>query len=329
MMDKWLDFLRCPRTGSKFELDSAGNLVTLDGKNQYSVSFGIPDLRVFEPPYMNWEEELRVAEKLNSAAKTKNYTQLVEYFEEVLLGERSRKLIDKGITHRLKLREHSPNRLKKILSEGNDLTPYGTVLDLGCGSGEAVVELMNLGGESVIGMDISLTELILAKKLLNEAGIDICLVAGCAEALPFCNEFFDFVYSPDVIEHVSNQDLYLKEINRILQQKGIVLLNSPNRYSLVCPEPHVGIWWLTFLPRLWVDPVCRALGKGAYIGKKLLSKVELKQLLSKNFNNFQLISRQANSQSNSWAGKLYYSLSPWSEKIFSYVTDQHIVVAKK
>jgi len=329
MMDEWLDFLRCPNTGFKLELDGSGNLVTADGRYQYSVSFGIPDLRVFEPPYMSREEEIKIAGELYDAAKTKNYNQLVEYFESVLLGDRPREVIDKGIAHRLKLRERSPNRLKNILSEGSALIPYGALLDLGCGSGEAVAELINFGAQSVIGVDISLTELVLARKLLDEAGIDVCLVAACAEAMPFCNEYFDFVYSPDVIEHVSNQDLYLNEINRILQQNGIALLNSPNRYSLVCPEPHVGIWGLTYLPRPWVDPVCRALGKGAYVGKRLLSKVELKRLLSKNFNNFQLISRLANPQSNSWIGKLYYSLSPWSEKIFSYVADQHIVVAKK
>ena len=329
MMAEWLSFLRCPRTGARLSLDETGYLVSLEGQYRYPVLFGIPDFRVFDPPYMSREEELRIAGRLYEAANKMDYSQMVEYFENILLGHRSQEAITTGVTHRLKLRERSPNRLKQLLEKGNNLAPNGKVLDLGCGSGEAVGALIKLGGQSVIGMDISLTELILARKLLEERGIIACLVAACAEAMPFCSTYFDFVYSPDVIEHVSDQTQYLEEINRILQQNGTVLLNSPNRYSLVCPEPHVGIWFLTFLPRSWVDPVCRVLGKGSYIGKRLLSLVELRQLVFKNFSDFQIMSRQANSQSQSWLGKLYYFFSPWSEKLFAYVADQHVVVAKK
>ena len=178
-------------------------------------------------------------------------------------------------------------------------------------------------------MDISLTELKLAQKLLEEAGISACLVAACAEAMPFCSDYFDFVYSPDVIEHVSDQGRYLDEIYRILSQDGKVLLNSPNRYSLVCPEPHVGIWGLTFLPRPWIDPVCRLLGKGSYIGKRLVSLVELRLLISKKFSSFEILSRRSNPAAESLMGRLYYQFSPWAEKLFAYVADQHVVIARK
>jgi ubiquinone/menaquinone biosynthesis C-methylase UbiE/uncharacterized protein YbaR (Trm112 family) len=328
MMVNWLDFLRCPHTGSELKLEE-GYLVSQQGGYRYPIVFGIPDLRLFDPPYMSRAEELQVTEKLDEASKKMDYKQMVEYFEANLLGNRDEQKIAKGITHRLALRERSPNRLGQLLAQGNGLKPSGKILDLGCGSGEAIARLIDLGGESVIGMDISLTELKLAQKLLEEAGISACLVAACAEAMPFCSDYFDFVYSPDVIEHVSDQGRYLDEIYRILTQDGKVLLNSPNRYSLVCPEPHVGIWGLTFLPRPWIDPVCRLLGKGSYIGKRLVSLVELRLLISKKFSNFEILSRRSNPMAESLMGRLYYLFSPRAEKLFAYVADQHVVIARK
>jgi ubiquinone/menaquinone biosynthesis C-methylase UbiE len=328
MMAEWLEFLRCPRTGAKLTWDT-NQLVSEQDGHIYSVALGIPDFRTFDPPYMSRQQEVAIAMQLHNASEYMSYPELVEYFERELLAKRNSESIEKGIEHRLKLRERSPTRLQQLLDAAKSGSPDGNVLDLGCGSGEAISALIKSGAQFVVGMDISLTELILAKKLLSEQGIDACLVAGCAERMPFCQDCFEFVYSPDVIEHVSDQNLYLTEIKRIIKPGGSAVLNSPNRYSLVCPEPHVGIWFLTFLPRKWVDPVCRMLGKGPYIGKRLLSLLELHHLLEKHFVKFQVSSRQANSEASSIPGKIFYALRPWSEKLFAIVADQHIVLVTK
>lgn len=329
MMVEWLEFLRCPRTAMKLKFDDCGNLVTENGQYHYPVLFGIPDFRVFDPPYINREKEIAIIEKLDEKFNELSYEELVEYLESKLLGERRIEFIRKGITHRLKLRKRSPDRLQDLLCKVNNIKPFGKVLDLGCGSGEAIKALNSLGGESIVGMDISMIELILAKKLLIEENSTALLLAGCAESMPFSDGYFDFVYSPDVIEHVSDQNKYLGDINRILNKRGVVVLNSPNRYSLVSPEPHVGIWLLTYLPRPVISPVCRLMGKGEYIGKKLLSLRELNKIIATYFNEYKILARSANSKSESFLGKIYYLLSPWSEKIFAYVTDQHVVIAIK
>lgn len=329
MMAEWLTFLRCPRTGAKLTWDTNNQLVSEQDEHTYPVTLGIPDFRTFDPPYMSRQQEVAIAEQLHNASEHMSYPELVEYFERELLGKRNSESIVKGIEHRLNLRERSPNRLQQLLDAAKSGSPDGSVLDLGCGSGEAIRALIKTGAQFVIGMDISLTELILAKKLLSEQGVDACLVAGCAESMPFCQDYFNFIYSPDVIEHVSDQNKYLAEIRRILRKEGKAVLNSPNRYSVVCPEPHVGIWFLTFLPRKWVDPVCRLLGKGRYIGKRLLSLLELQRLLKKYFVNFQISSRQANSEATSIPGRIFYTLRPWSEKMFAFVADQHVVVVTK
>jgi hypothetical protein len=71
------------------------------------------------------------------------------------------------------------------------------------------------------------------------------------------------------------------------------------------------------------------LGKGPYIGKRLLSLLELHHLLEKHFVKFQVSSRQANSEASSIPGKIFYALRPWSEKLFAIVADQHIVLVTK
>ncbi len=323
-----LDLLRCPRTGSRL-MQQGENLVSEQDGHVYPIVLGIPDFRLFDPPYMSREQERKSAERLHSA-QDKSYAELVDYFERTLLGDnRKPQIIEKGITHRLKLRERSPNRLQQLLDTAGLAKVEGRVLDLGCGSGEAIGALLAKKGGSVIGMDISLTELVLAKKLLAEQGITAFLVAGCAEAMPFQAQCFDFIYSPDVIEHVSDQNDYLSEIQRILTADGRALLNSPNRYSVVCPELHVGIWFLTFLPRPLIDPVCRLLGKGPYVGKRLVSLTELKRLLKRYFAKVQIFSRSANANAQSLSGRLFYWLSPWSERLFSYIADQHVVLVRK
>lgn len=201
------------------------------------------------------------------------------------------------------------------------------MLDLGCGSGEAIGALYRRGAGQVIGLDISLVELVLAKKLLEEESQQAFLLAGCAEALPLADGLLAFIYSPDVIEHVSDQGRYLAEARRALKSGGQILLNSPNRYTMVCPEPHTGIWLLGFLPRALMDPVCRLLGKGPYIGKRLVSLRELRELLRQTFPDFQVHSREANPQATSLPGKLFYWLRPLSELAFALICDQHVVMA--
>ena len=58
MMVNWLDFLRCPHTGSELQLEE-GYLVSQQGGYRYPIVFGIPDLRLFDPPL--YESGRRIA----------------------------------------------------------------------------------------------------------------------------------------------------------------------------------------------------------------------------------------------------------------------------
>ncbi|HXK56035.1 MAG TPA: class I SAM-dependent methyltransferase [Gammaproteobacteria bacterium] len=330
-MAEFFSFLRCPITGSKLNRIDERVLEAQQGGRRYPIVHGIPDFRLFDPPYMGRDAEHEVVDRLMLEAQTLGYEDLVRLLERELMPQTSSERIDKGIAHRLQLRNRAPARLLDLVTRtgGIQLPEKCVALDLGCGSGEASMALRELGAGELLGLDISLIELALAKKLLAEQGVESFLVAGCAEALPFSSDLFDFVYSPDVIEHVTDQFKYFKEAHRVLKTGGQVLLNSPNRYSVVCAEPHVGIWGLTFLPRVLIDPACRMMGKGPYIGKRLVSLPELRALVRKNFPRFKISSRDSNPSASSVSGKIYHALRPASVRIFNYVTDQHVVLAEK
>ena len=324
--------LRCPRTGAALLLEE-GRLVTTDGVHAYPIVAGIPDLRLFDPPYVSRAEEARRVERLADAAGRLDYAGLVEFYETEVLSDQTPERRRRHIEHRLSLRTRAKRRLHTMLDTGKlsppRCRPDELVLDLGCGSGEALGELGRLTGAGIIGVDISLEELLLGRKLLEEEGASASLVAACAEALPFEAGIFAFVYSPDVIEHVASHDDYLREIHRVLAPGGKTLLNSPNRFSIVTAEPHVGIWGLGFLPRPLMDPVCRLAGKGPYVGKKLLSLGELRRSLRRVFRTYSIFGRESNPNATGLAGRLYHGLSPFSVALFDRVCDQHVGVAVK
>lgn len=332
MHDDLLELLRCPISKSRLHWQDSATLVAEEGGRTYSLKHGIIDFRLFDPPYKTREEEARLVERLAAAAATgKDLVGLIRYYEAELSGGLSESGIQHQIEHRLALHQRAPERLRTMVAQAgiDGLSRESVVLDLGCGSGEALSTLLGLGAARVIGIDISLIELFFARQFLAEQGIEALLVAGCAEALPFADAAFSFIYSPDVIEHVTDQKTYLEEAYRTLAPGGRLLLNSPNRYSLVCPEPHVGIWGLGFLPRRLMDPCCQLLGKGSYVGKRLISLRELRKPMAHSFDSYVIKSRESNPDATSLVGKLFHSLSPISVKLFAHVCDQHVILASK
>lgn len=66
------------------------------------------------------------------------------------------------------------------------------------------------------------------------------------ERLPFPDDAFDVVISNQVIEHVWQPRLHLREMARVLKPQGIGYLATPNRYALM--EPHYRLPLLAWFP---------------------------------------------------------------------------------
>ena len=90
------------------------------------------------------------------------------------------------------------------------------ILDVGCGTGFVQDRI----SKDIIGMDITLS---LLKKNKNK------YVCGNAEMIPFTNNVFDFIYSINVLEHVSNPLKVIGECKRVLKKNRILVLITPNK----------------------------------------------------------------------------------------------------
>lgn len=98
------------------------------------------------------------------------------------------------------------------------------ILELGCGEGSLGYRIKEiLGNAEIYGLDISAGALKLAK----EKGL-IVKRADLNEGIPYDSQEFDLVFSNQVIEHIDNTDLFIKESFRVLKKGGYFIVITPN-----------------------------------------------------------------------------------------------------
>ncbi len=96
----------------------------------------------------------------------------------------------------------------------------GNILDVGCGN-KPYESLFNGSKESYSGCDVVQS---------SENKVDVICKAT---ELAYESNTFDTVFSTQVMEHVDNSDLMMKECNRVLKPGGVMILSVP-----LCWELH-------------------------------------------------------------------------------------------
>lgn len=121
------------------------------------------------------------------------------------------------------------------------------VLDVGCGHGGAVLELLHRGADAT-GIEPSLELSGLARRRLKAAGFpESAVVTAGGAALPFADASIDFAISLQVLEHVRDPGALIAEVYRVLRPGGQFYLACENYLSL--REPHYRVFWLPLLPK--------------------------------------------------------------------------------
>jgi len=125
------------------------------------------------------------------------------------------------------------------------------ILDIGCGYGSFVIVCRNSGLEA-LGLDIAEYDINFARKRLPlERPKDIpekifLLADGQNTGLP--QNSFDVVTAWNILEHVPDFKLLIKEAFRLLKPGGTFITIAPN-YLAFRQEAHYHLPWLPLFPR--------------------------------------------------------------------------------
>lgn len=167
-------------------------------------------------------------------------------------------------------------------ADGTKENDLGVLLDFGCGVGGQLVASA-ARSSYLIGIDAALTELALARRNLldHERDQNVRLIACYAEKLPLPRCSVDTIIMRDTIEHFKDQQKALREAWRVLKPGGRLLLNSPNRYMMWYPEPHVQLYMMGFMPRKMMPWYVAKRLKTSYTGCRLLGLGELMKFVKR------------------------------------------------
>ena len=125
----------------------------------------------------------------------------------------------------LNLKEHSYTFFQNINS--------GTIIDLGCGAGNDVIELAKITGEDtkIIGIDHDSVMLQKAKEQSEGIG-NVDFILSEAYPLPFEDETISGLRTERVIQHLFNPEQVIGEVSRILKKDSPLVIIETDWSSL-------------------------------------------------------------------------------------------------
>jgi len=130
-------------------------------------------------------------------------------------------------------RSGQERRLQMLLQHVK-LTPQTRFLEAGCGNGLYAAQILNRFGVQIEAFDIEFERIQVAQRHIPHA------IIAKGEALPYADNYFDVVFTNEVIEHVEDDQLFAQEMVRVLKVGGRLVLFCPNRWYPV--EQHGHYW---------------------------------------------------------------------------------------
>lgn len=268
--------LICPRC--RGELDWTGperaGIECADCGHAYPVQFGIPDLRIFSDPYIEAEADRAKAARLAAGYESLDLEGLIDSYyamtPEVIPSQLKR--FKSGLLSAESRARSALTGWERESGVGEGDRAGGRLLDLGCGTAALIVAARE-SYPKMVGVDIAFRWLVVARKRLEEAGLDAPLICACAEALPFPDHSFDCVAAESLLSHLRSQGEGIAETYRVTSPGGRLFVATPNKLSLG-PDPHTGIIAGGLLPQGWVAARLSRQG-GVAPKRRLLSPFDL------------------------------------------------------
>ena len=140
---------------------------------------------------------------------------------------------------------------KKFLKVVNDFSNDNKknrsikILDWGCGKGE-LIDYLNENNFNCVGVEIS--ELKIQSNIPSKNNnIKKIFLINSDNKTEFESNYFDVIITNQVIEHMSNKNSFLFEVNRILKKGGISYNILPAKYRI--NEVHLKMPFVHWFPK--------------------------------------------------------------------------------
>jgi ubiquinone/menaquinone biosynthesis C-methylase UbiE len=104
------------------------------------------------------------------------------------------------------------------------------LLEVGCGAGIDLVRFAR-AGVHVTGIDLSTTAIELARKNIEQNGLNADLRVMNGETMEFPDNSFDSVYAHGVLQYTANVEKMVAELHRVLKPGGELIVMVYNRNS--------------------------------------------------------------------------------------------------
>lgn len=208
MIQTILPYMRCPRCAKNVLKQERSGLVCNDCRAVYPLRSGILDM----------------AEQ--------NRDEVITPFQRIMQSHLVVSIYEKlwrRIGYYLASSRSFGKEMQTILRLARDRN-NGRVLDLACGPGVFTRPLARGSKGIIIGLDLSWPMLLHAQKIIRKERMqNILLIHASAFALPFSDGSFQYVNCCGALHLFDRPEAALKEIARILENKGLLCVQTTIR----------------------------------------------------------------------------------------------------
>lgn len=201
------------------------------------------------------------------------------------------------------------------------------ILDVGFGSGGIAIAF-NQAGAISYGVDINPELKVIAEKnvLKNNAKADLKIYDGVN--LPFSDNFFDYIVSFSVLEHVENPEKLLNDMLRVLKPNGRILLTLPNKYYP--KETHTLAYFVSYMPKGMASAYLRILKRSPLEHDNLhfYSYFDILKMLNKTNYRYEVIYKDTSNLS-SWKKFLILTLKRFNIHYTAFLKQLIFIIEKK
>lgn len=171
-------------------------------QTRYEETLGILDLRWPRPKPMSQAERALLFKLIDNYHKV-GFSELVAMrFQNSQLPADIQQEYEEYAQNPISRSQKMLDMFRKRFIELFSLPEFGVALDIGCGIGASSF-LLASQFDQVVGIDVDLISLILARKFLEEQGVNnVVLAQAYAQKIPLPDESVHYAAAQNVVEHL-------------------------------------------------------------------------------------------------------------------------------